>query len=299
MKKIMKKFVRALFLVNGLEFLLGAALLAALLSRMIVYSEQVLYLVLALVLLCSLLSLISLFSVSTWQRQGYEESIRNLEQLNRKLREQRHDSMNQLQIVYGLLELEEYQEAASYLRPIFKDVIKVNGALRTSQPAVNALLQAKLEEAGKQGIDLYLEVGSQLDQLPMEPWELCKILANLIDNALTAVSQKNGEKSVTVRVSESAAQYHISVRNNGPQIHQEQQRLIFGEGYTTKKGEGHGMGLVIVSSILRESGGEILVSSDTEETSFDVTLPKLKQEQPEKKTARRKWRVSSCSKNDN
>lgn len=82
--------------------------------------------------------------------------MKNLENQNSKLREQRHDYLNQLQIVYGLLELEEYTEARDYLDPVFKDIMKVNRALKTSQPAVNALLQAKMDEAESQDIDFVL-----------------------------------------------------------------------------------------------------------------------------------------------
>ena len=71
-----------------------------------------------------------------------------------------------------------------------------------SQPAVNALLQAKLEAAERLGIDLYLEVATQLAELPMEPWELCKVLANLIDNAMTAVEHLDGEKSIRLEMRE-------------------------------------------------------------------------------------------------
>ena len=47
------------------------------------------------------------------------ETIDNLSRLNDKLRMDRHDYLNQLQIVYGLMELEEYDEMNSYLRKVY------------------------------------------------------------------------------------------------------------------------------------------------------------------------------------
>ena len=129
--------------------------------------------------------------------------IRNLEDFNTKLREQRHDYLNQLQIVHGLLELDEFEEAKNYLQPVFRDIMKVNQALKTSQPAVNALLRAKMEAAEQQGVDLYVEIATQLNRLPLEPWEFCKILANLIDNAVTAAGQNEGEKRVLLQLKET------------------------------------------------------------------------------------------------
>ncbi|MDO4297450.1 MAG: ATP-binding protein [Lachnospiraceae bacterium] len=276
-----RKLSGMLFLVNGMQFLLGAGMLIGLQSNAIEYSELVLDLAMGLVLLASLLSITGLFSVTRYQKQNFQESMDNLENLNTKLREQRHDYLNQIQIVYGLLELGEYEEARDYLRPVFKDIMKVNRALRTAQPAVNALLQAKMDEAEQQGIDFYLEVGTQLKDLTVEPWELCKILANLIDNAVTAVAPLDGERKITLQMEENSGNYLFVVRNNGPEIPKQQQKLIFGKGYTTKKEEGHGMGLAIVSSILKEAGGTIQLESSPEETIFSFTLP-----------------VSSSSKND-
>lgn len=283
-----RKLSRMLFLVNGLQFLVGVGILLGLHMDVIGQSEAVLDLSVALVLLSSLLSIAGLLSVTRYQNLSYAESMENLEGLNTKLREQRHDYLNQLQVVYGLLELEEYEEARNYLQPVFKDLMKVSRALRTSQPAVNALLQAKMEEAERQGIDFYLEVGTQLANLETEPWELCKILANLIDNAVTAVAGQEGERRVMLRIGEIGSAYCFLVQNNGPQIPKEQQKLIFSRGYTTKKGEGHGMGLAIVSAALKEAGGRIEVESSEEETTFAVTLPKREKKRAEKMDSRAK-----------
>lgn len=269
-----RKLSWMLFLVNGLQFLLGAGLLLGLQWDLLEYSERLIDLSVALVLLSSLLSIIGLFSVTRYRNRSYEESMKNLENLNLKLREQRHDYLNQIQIVHGLLELGEYEEARDYLQPVFKDIVKVSRALRTAQPAVNALLQAKLEEAERQGIDFYLEVGTQLLELAAEPWELCKILANLIDNAITAVADQEGERRILLRLAETEQRYYFLVQNNGPEISKAQQKLIFNRGYTTKSGEGHGIGLAIVAAALKETGGGIEVSSGPGATSFTFFLPR-------------------------
>lgn len=269
-----RKLSKMLYVINGLQFLLGLVLLAGLWSEFYEQSDEILTLALGLMLLSSALTIIGLFSATRYQNRSYRESMENLEKLNSKLREQRHDYLNQLQIVYGLLELEEYEEARNYMEPVFKDIMKVNRALKTAQPAVNALLQAKMEAAERQGIDFYLEVGSQLSQLTMEPWELCKVLGNLIDNAITAVYQLEGERRISLEMREAKAFYKIIVRNNGPRIPEKDRKMIYNQGFTTKKGEGHGMGLYIVASVLKEAKGRIEVQSEEDETSFFVTIPR-------------------------
>ena len=50
--------------------------------------------------------------------------------------------------------------------------------------------------------------------------------------------------------------------------------MIFKNGYTSKKGEGHGFGLGIVKDIIIEASGNIEVESKENKTSFCVKLPK-------------------------
>ncbi len=229
--------------------------------------------VVVILMLCMLV-LLSLYRRLKIQYDNLHDCYLNMERLTGELRAQRHDYLNHLQVVYGMLELEEYEELHSYLEPVYKNVMKLGKALKTSIPAVNALIKAKMGEAESKGIDFYLEVKSDLKGLRLEAWELCKVLFNLIDNAVYALESITGEKKLYLDITEDKESYIFTVSNNGPEIPVESRRLIFKQGYTTKKAEGHGMGLYIVSEIVRNSGGVIELASDAEETSFTVRLPK-------------------------
>ncbi len=219
-------------------------------------------------------------TIYTRLRHQYDalvSSYRDLERLNSDLRAQRHDYLNHLQVVYGLMELEEYDELKTYLEPIYKGMMKTGKALKTKNPAVNALLRAKMEEAESKGIDFYVEVTSDLSGLKAEPWELCKVLANLMDNAITALEAIPSEKKLRVDIGEDRDSYRFSVANNGPAIPEELQESIFREGFTTKKESGHGMGLSIVTQVLKTYKGTISLSSTEEETVFRIRIPKSNQ----------------------
>ena len=203
-----------------------------------------------------------------------QESFMNLKQLNFELRSVRHDYLNHLQVIYGLLELEEYEELKEYLKPVYKEMMKMGKALKTSKPALNALLMAKMKEAEGQGIDVYVEVKSDLKHLPLEVWQLCKVLSNLLDNAMTALKEKDGEKKIEVDINETKETYLFQITDNGPGIPEELQEIIFKRGVTTKKESGHGMGLSIVSEILKENNGKIQVNSLEGRTSFTVEFQK-------------------------
>lgn len=211
------------------------------------------------------------------QRRRFEalaESYNSIQELNVELRSQRHDYLNHLQVVYGMLELEEYEELHNYLEPIYKDMMKTSKAIRTSIPAVNALLMAKMGTADTNNIDFYVEVKSDLRNLRAEPWELCKVLSNLIDNGITALQEKEKDRKMMLDINEDRDFYIFAVSNNGPAIPEEEKGLIFRQGFSTKKEEGHGMGLHIVTCILRENNGTIEVNSDENETIFTVKFAK-------------------------
>lgn len=237
-----------------------------------------LILTIGVMLACGIALLICIYTLGHKDDINLLRNIRELENLNTTLRAQRHDYLNHFQVVYGLMELEEYEEARKYLAPVYKDILKVGKALKTSKPAVNALLQAKLAEAEQNGIDFYLEVRSDLSQLPMESWNLCKVLANILDNAMRAAGERSDEeKKVEVVISESAECYEFLIRNNGPQIPKEMLGEIFKQGVSTKKENGHGMGLYIVHKILAEHAGTVDISSTTEWTTFMVVICKAEQ----------------------
>ena len=209
------------------------------------------------------------------RNETLSENIDNLGKLNDKLRMDRHDYLNQLQIVYGLMELEEYEEMNSYLRKIHKEFLKTGKAIKTSKPAVNALLAAKSAEADAKGIEFLIEVKSDLKNLNMEDWELCKVLSNLIDNAVQALEDSTKEeKRIRINITETPEKYIFDVEDNGPMIPENLREKIFKKGFSTKKGEGHGMGLVIVMEITGKNGGNIDMRSDENETVFTAIFEK-------------------------
>jgi sensor histidine kinase regulating citrate/malate metabolism len=269
-----KKIVGTLLSVNILQFVIGLAIWIVLRSYILGEINIYLYLTMGLMLLSNLITILGLYFASRYKNNNIEESIRNLEALNTTLRAQRHDYLNHIQVIYGLLELKEYDEAKKYLDPVFKDIIKVSKALKTAQPAVNALLQAKLEVSEKNGIDMFLDVHSDLKHITIEPWNLCKVLANIIDNAITALAGIKNEKRINIEIGELDNYYTFSICNNGPMIPGNQLEDIFKQDFSTKKEAGHGMGLFIVSKIVKEAGGSINAKSSEEKTEFIIDIPR-------------------------
>lgn len=201
-----------------------------------------------------------------------EDAYGKLEQLNNTLRAQRHDFMNHLQVVYSLLELEEYDSASEYIERVYGDIKRVSRSLKTAHPAINALLAAKLSDCESRGVAVELVIESPWTALPVPGWEMCRVLGNLIDNGLDALSGTKGAK-MTISLGENLHAFTFEIANNGPEIPDNLLERIFQSGFSTKN-TGRGMGLSIVRSILQAYGGKIELHSDAERTSFTGTVMK-------------------------
>ena len=216
--------------------------------------------------------------------QELEEAYGQLEDLNREMRAQRHDFMNHLQVVYSLIELNEPGEAMEYMDKIYGDMQRVSRMLRTACPAVNALIQAKVVEAERRGAELKLSIAAKWDDERMPAWEMCRVLANLIDNALDAACSAEHPQGVKPTVElvlgEDLRSWFFSVRNNGPEIPAHLRAKIFEPGFTTKA-TGQGMGMFIVSDTIVKLGGKLTLDSRDGDTVFSGFVPRKRLELPE------------------
>lgn len=203
-----------------------------------------------------------------------KKSLEQMESLNNTLRAQRHDFMNHLQIIYSLMEMEEYKEAQSYIDKVFNDIQKVNKVLKTSNPAVNALLQAKLLYAEKKDVNMEISVTSQFKDLNMPSWEFCRVLGNIIDNGIYALQEKANDRCLLVELYEDIKMYRFRIKNNGPQVPENVKNKLFEAGFTTKGEDGQGMGLYIVKELVENYGGNISLYSDDNITIFEGCIKK-------------------------
>lgn len=191
--------------------------------------------------------------------ESQEVSYENVKELNHILRAQRHDFLNHIQVLYTLMELGEHAETSKYLDELYEDVGKLNANIKTKSVALNALLQAKSNEAERLKLHLELSVNTRFEGYNMPDWEMCRIIGNLIDNAFEATIDP--DESVRVDIVEQIKRYEIKIRNGSRDVDEMELLQLFEPGYTSKsEKEGHGMGLDIVKTILKKYGNEIDMS---------------------------------------
>lgn len=198
------------------------------------------------------------------------QTMNGIDEVNRKLRAQRHDFINHLQVVHSLIQLEEYNDAAKYIATTYEDIRQVGELLKTANPAINGLLAAKKQKATESNINLEFHITARLENPPIPAWELCRILSNLLDNAIFAAADAGGSVHITLR--EDINSVYFSIENSGA-IDKELVEKIFEPGFTTKGEKGTGMGLFIVKETMEKYNGQISIDTGAGLTRFYGYIP--------------------------
>ncbi|MEZ0332521.1 MAG: sensor histidine kinase [Gemmatimonadales bacterium] len=131
-----------------------------------------------------------------------------------------------------------------------------------------AVMTAK---ARSRSASLTVDVSAELPRARGFGGELNQVWANLIDNALDAVSD-GGRVTVTARA--EGPKVVVRVTDDGAGIPAEVKSRIFDPFFTTKPvGKGTGLGLDIVRRLVDHNDGSIEVQSEPGRTEFRVALP--------------------------
>jgi two-component system NtrC family sensor kinase len=115
-------------------------------------------------------------------------------------------------------------------------------------------------------VSLEREIPQDLPSVVADPHQLEQVFLNIINNALDAMVENNGESNggvLKVRVFKKDAFVCVEFDDSGPGI--KDPSRIFDPFYTTKSvGKGTGLGLSICYGIVKEHGGEIMARNREE-----------------------------------
>lgn len=142
------------------------------------------------------------------------------------------------------------------------------------EEVVDGLLGRGLEVSD---VEIVRQYDNSLPEVLTDGNQLQQVLLNIINNAVDALEGKPGR--LTLNTSKVGRTVHIAITDTGKGMTREQLGNVFLPFYTTKEvGKGTGLGLSVSYGIMKDLGGEILVSSRPGEGStFTVVLPlKLK-----------------------
>jgi len=178
---------------------------------------------------------------------------------SRRLMQDLHDASQRITKLVGAIKSHVHMDRTNELQPT-----DINHDIENTL----TLLGHKIVE---KNIKIVKNFCTDLSEVQVYISELNQVWTNLIDNAIFAM-EKNGELKIeTVCNSKNVK---VSIIDNGSGIPKEIMSRIFDPFFTTKKvGEGTGIGLDLVSRIIKRHKGDIKVNSKPGRTEFIVCIP--------------------------
>ena len=197
------------------------------------------------------------------------------------MRANNHDFTNKLHVIMGLIQMEMYEEAVSYIENITivqrATISKIMNAVQ--EPSIAALLIGKIARASELNVKFVLREGCHYSNADMQLPSalLVTVIGNLIENAFEAMNEKSGyevQKELLFGFYSRPGAVLITSDDTGIGISEKNLERIFENGFSTK-GEGRGTGLYQVKEMVERYGGEITVESQEGiGSSFSISFTK-------------------------
>ncbi|WP_339136419.1 MAG: MASE3 domain-containing protein [Candidatus Electrothrix sp. GW3-4] len=191
--------------------------------------------------------------------------------------------------------LKEVLRASHRARELVRQILTISR--RADQDVQPLRIQLLIKEALKllrfsvpSNIEIRQDLGPDCEAVLADPTRIHQVIMNLCTNAYHAMRQTGGVLEVSLQqvilAQEDVANkmplqpgscLQLTVQDTGSGIPKELMEKIFEPYFTTKaQGEGTGLGLAVVQSIVMDFGGAITVSSEPGKgTTFQVYLPVL------------------------
>jgi sensor histidine kinase regulating citrate/malate metabolism len=194
------------------------------------------------------------------------------------LRSQRHEFMNKLHLILGLIHTSDYDGAQAVIERVNDEYQKALDFYmsRIQDPAVVGILVGKTHQARELGVELVVSPDSFVSRPCPHREAVVTIVGNAVANALEALQSMSAPRArpvVRVWLREEPERLSIEVSDNGPGFDPASGAQLFDAGFTTK-GDGRGLGLAIVARVVSAARGELAFENTGEGALLRVTLSK-------------------------
>lgn len=180
-----------------------------------------------------------------------EDYLRNVQAMDKQVRTVRHDMNNQLQVIYGLLSQERYEEAKDFLKEYSISLEKTKEYIHTDNPIFNTVINNKIEYAKSE--DIIITTGLHKTLKPMHGNDLYTIMGNVLDNAIEAeLKEEPCNREIEIRSVWNGNDMIISVENYiSKSVLNENKEL-----HTSKQDKkSHGLGTQIIKKLVKKNNG--------------------------------------------
>lgn len=190
---------------------------------------------------------------------------------NEKLRNWKHDYKTHLQVILNLAKEGNNRELEDFVQGLETTLVHTTHLISTDNQTLDALLSAKILEFQQYSIKFSYEV-YLIKVLPLDDILFTSLIGNLLDNAFEACRCMDGnlDKYINFSIKPFHEMIYISVENstsNRYHYHAD------GTLKTTKKINGHGIGLKRVQGIVSGVQGFCNIYPESDKFTVIIMLP--------------------------
>ena len=179
-----------------------------------------------------------------------------------------HDLNNHLNVLYQLLDQGNGEEAKKYIQEISEPILTMSQITWTGVDVVDVIINSKIEKMKEKEITYEINV-EYPKNTNILPHDMCTILANLLDNAIEAVSGLESSGSIALTIRKINHFLMIKVSNSCA----ERKGSFDHFPKTTKKNkELHGWGLPSVASAVEKYNGTLKCTNENNQFIVSIML---------------------------
>ncbi|MZP31305.1 GHKL domain-containing protein [Heliobacterium undosum] len=208
--------------------------------------------------------------IDTMEQNQQLDSARRTMQVYRN---NQHEFLNQLSVIYGFVQLNKPELALEYIRSYNIRFRQGMNVTKITRPEISAILVNKMTSDIGETVTFRLDIHDDLAGLPLSPSDAVSVFGNLLQNALEEVEGYEEEKRlIEVECAVQDGLYRIRISNYGF-IDEQVLDKIFDYGFSTRKKEISGVGLALVKKIVNRYNGTVTVSQREKMVHFVVEVP--------------------------
>ena len=199
-----------------------------------------------------------------------EQAQRHLAEVRgayREMRGYKHDFHHHLQTLKGQLEAGQVQRALDYISQLDESLRGLDALLKTGNVTVDAILSSKFAQAKAQGVSVTVQANLP-EKLLLTDMELSILLGNLLDNAIEACREAEGEKFLRLTLALKGNMLYGYLLNAAGKK-KPKRGSLFPSG---KRGV-HGFGLYRAEAILKRHDGWVKFNSEDGAFTSEFLVP--------------------------
>lgn len=200
----------------------------------------------------------------TKSKMEYQQVLMRKED-QQEFRKVKHDYANLISAAKGFIEIGKPEKALEILQRTNDDITGLSRFSLCSNETVNTIIYMKKQEAEKNRIKVKAEVEEHYS-LNVDDYDFCRVLGNIIDNAVNALGEFEGEKlfKLSIEIDED----FVRIKGENP--------FDAAKAKRKRRSKDHGHGTIIIKDIASKYDGSYNVRQENGIWYTDTVLKNIK-----------------------